>query len=131
MLWRWRIVDFNVRDGRAGFGLFDGEFQLDGLDRRKAQDALVAYGCLPRDGLPASSAPDFQRELLNALPERDVLLRQESVELDLAPEIEFERIRGNAVIGRPLRGRVPVHRVLGVEARVVSANFRRFDFSFR
>src|SRR5215475_7367909 len=87
---RWRVVDFKVRDGRAGFGRFDGEFQLDGFDRRKAQDALVADSRLPRDGLPASSAPDFQRELLHALPERDVFLRQERVEFDLAPEIEFE-----------------------------------------
>src|SRR5215468_7282934 len=81
---RWRVVDFNVRDGRAGFGRFDREFQLDGLDCRKAQDALVADGCLPRDGLPASSAPDFQRKLHHALPERDVLLRHESVDLNLA-----------------------------------------------
>src|SRR5215468_11821137 len=104
MLWRWRVVDFNVRDSRAGFGRFDGEFQLDGLDRRKAQNALVADGCLPRDGLPLSSAPDFQRKLFHSLPERDVLLRQESVEFDLAPEIEFERSRGDAVVGRPVCG---------------------------
>src|SRR5215468_2854378 len=100
MLWRRRVVDFDVRDGRAGPGRFDVELQPGGLDRGEAQDALVADGCLPRDGLPASSAPDLQRKLLHALTERDVLLRQESVELDLAPEIEFERGLGHAVIGR-------------------------------
>src|SRR5262245_22133510 len=128
---RRRVVDFDVRDGRAGFGRLRGEFHVDGVGARKAPDALVSHGCLPRDGLPASSAPDLQRKFLHALTERDILLRQESVELDLAPEVEFERRSGHAVICPPVCGRVPVNRLFGVEARVASADVGRFGFSFR
>src|SRR5262249_40244230 len=121
-LWRWRVVDFDVGDGRASPGRFDVELQLDGLNRGKAQDALVANGCLPCDVLPPSPVPDFQRELLHALPERDALLRQKGVELDLTPEIQFERSRGHGVICRPISCRVTVNRFFGVEASVISAD---------